>query len=71
MKTWWLVLISLSSKDSATTGFGNSGYTIPSIPNSSRCVLLGVPRSGLGENRTFAGRYPECAYYPAMQLAVS
>lgn len=26
MKTWWLVLMSRSSSDSATTGFGNSGY---------------------------------------------
>ena len=26
MRTWWLVLISRSSSDSATTGFGNSGY---------------------------------------------
>jgi hypothetical protein len=26
MRTWWLVLIKRSSSDSATTGFGNSGY---------------------------------------------
>jgi hypothetical protein len=26
MKTWWLLLISRSSSDSATTGLGNSGY---------------------------------------------
>ena len=26
MKTWWLVLMSRSSRDSATTGLGNSGY---------------------------------------------
>jgi hypothetical protein len=26
MKTWWLVLMSRSSSDSATTGLGNSGY---------------------------------------------
>ena len=26
MRTWWLVLMSLSSSDSATTGLGNSGY---------------------------------------------
>lgn len=26
MNTWWLVLISLSRSDSATTGFGNSEY---------------------------------------------
>jgi hypothetical protein len=26
MKTWWLVLISLSRRDSATTGLGNRGY---------------------------------------------
>jgi hypothetical protein len=26
MSTWWLVLISRSSSDSATTGLGNSGY---------------------------------------------
>src|SRR5215212_10613904 len=26
VRTWWLVLISRSSSDSATTGFGNSGY---------------------------------------------
>jgi hypothetical protein len=26
MRIWWLVLISRSSSDSATTGFGNSGY---------------------------------------------
>jgi hypothetical protein len=26
MKTWWLVLISRSSSDSATTGLGKSGY---------------------------------------------
>jgi len=25
MKIWWLVLMSRSSSDSATTGFGNSG----------------------------------------------
>jgi hypothetical protein len=25
MKTWWLVLMSRSSSDSATTGSGNSG----------------------------------------------
>ena len=26
MNSWWLLLISRSSKDSATTGLGNSGY---------------------------------------------
>lgn len=26
MNTWWLVLMSRSRSDSATTGFGNSGY---------------------------------------------
>ncbi len=26
MRTWWLVLISRSSRLSATTGLGNSGY---------------------------------------------
>ena len=26
MKTWWLVLMSRSRRDSATTGLGNSGY---------------------------------------------
>jgi len=26
MRTWWLVLISRSSSDSAPTGLGNSGY---------------------------------------------
>jgi len=26
MKTWWPVLISRSSRDSATTGLGKSGY---------------------------------------------
>ena len=26
MRTWWLVLISRSRSDSATTGLGNSGY---------------------------------------------
>ena len=26
MRTWWLVLMSRSSRDSATTGFGNNGY---------------------------------------------
>ena len=26
MKTWWLLLMSRSSRDSATTGLGNSGY---------------------------------------------
>jgi hypothetical protein len=26
MKTWWLVLMSRSRRDSATTGLGNRGY---------------------------------------------
>jgi len=26
MKAWWLLLMSRPSSDSATTGFGNSGY---------------------------------------------
>ena len=26
MRIWWLVLMSRSSSDSATTGLGNSGY---------------------------------------------
>ena len=26
MSSWWLLLISRSSRDSATTGLGNSGY---------------------------------------------
>ena len=26
MRIWWLVLMSRSRSDSATTGFGNSGY---------------------------------------------
>ena len=26
MKTWWLLLMTRSSRDSATTGLGNSGY---------------------------------------------
>ena len=26
MTSWWLLLISRSSRDSATTGLGNSGY---------------------------------------------
>lgn len=26
MNSWWLLLISRSSRDSATTGLGNSGY---------------------------------------------
>ena len=34
MKTWWLVLMSRSSRDSATTGLGNSG----SIPVGGRPV---------------------------------
>jgi hypothetical protein len=42
MNTWWLVLISLSRSDSATTGFGNSGYQ----SWGARLAVIAIERLG-------------------------
>ena len=49
MRTWWLVLISRSSRDSATTGLGNSGYQ--SLGARLLVRMRGLPAMARSETR--------------------
>ena len=47
MRIWWLVLMSRSRSDSATTGFGNSGYQ---STGAGTCSLWLIPAASWAFN---------------------
>ena len=50
MRIWWLVLISRSSSDSATTGLGKSGYQ--SVGARLLVRIKGLPAMARSETRS-------------------
>jgi hypothetical protein len=65
MKTWWLFLISRSSSDSATTGFGSSGYQ----SCGARFAVIDVPPPAA--EQPLAGADAEAGYASSSPCIVS